>query len=201
MEGKKFNRLTFIKKTNERRNGNILWDCQCECGNITRIVKWDVTSGNTKSCGCFKDEMIAKTGKNNVTHGMRYTKIYKIWEGMKRRCNSEKAERYSSYGGKGITYIKEWEQFVPFHEWAINNGYEEGLSIDRIDVNGNYEPSNCQWIPLEQQAYNKTNSNVVEYKGKKITIGELAKLTNKPYHLLYQRIVKLEWTIEDAVKK
>lgn len=198
--GEKFNKLTVLNKTNEKANKTYLWLCECECGNLTKVKKWNITSGNTRSCGCLKVESIKKVGQQNISHGMRYTKIYKIWESMKRRCNNEKAERYASYGGRGITYCEEWEKFDGFYEWVKESGYKEGLSIDRIDVDGNYEPSNCRWVTLEQQSFNKTNSRKVHYKDKELTIAELAKKTGKSYHLLYQRIVKLGWSVSESTK-
>lgn len=200
IKGDKFNRLIVIDKTNEKSNNSYLWLCKCDCGNEIKVKKWNLTSGNTKSCGCLKIENIKIAAQRNITHGMRHTKIYKIWESMKRRCNSEKTERYASYGGRGITYCEEWERFEPFYEWAKVSGYEEGLSIDRIDVNGNYEPSNCRWVTLEKQSFNKTNNRKVSYEDKELTIGELAKATDKSYHLLYQRIVKLGWSVNESIK-
>lgn len=199
VSGKKFNKLVFVRRTNERRNGNILWECKCDCGNVTLVKKWDVTSGNTKSCGCLKMDVVKKMNQQNTSHGMSGTKIYKIWESMKRRCDSNKTERYSNYGGRGITYCDKWDKFEGFHEWSKKSGYKEGLSIDRIDVNGNYEPSNCRWVTLEKQSFNKTNSRKVAYKNKELTIAELAKETGKSYHLLYQRIVKLGWNVNESI--
>lgn len=156
--GKTFNRLTVVKKTSEKKNNSYLWLCECQCGKEAKLSKWHITSGNTKSCGCLKLENVKKMNKAKTTHGMRYTRIYKVWEAMKRRCNSEVCEKYPIYGGRGITYCKEWENFEPFHRWAMENGYEEHLTIDRIDVNGNYEPSNCRWSTWKQQANNKRNT-------------------------------------------
>lgn len=200
IEGTKFNDLTVIRKTKEKSNESYLWLCRCDCGNEVKVKKWNLTSGNTKSCGCLKMESVKKMNQKNTTHGMTRTKLYRVWESMKRRCDSDKAERYPNYGGRGITYCDEWKEFSGFHKWAKNNGYKEGLSIDRIDVDGNYEPGNCRWVTLEEQSFNKTNSRKVPYKDKELTIAELAKETGKTYHLLYQRIVKLNWNINESIK-
>ena len=198
--GKRYNKLTVIRKTSEKSHNSYLWECKCDCGNITLVKKWNITSGNTKSCGCLKLNSVKKMNRINTTHGMSRSKLYRVWESMKRRCDNSKTERYASYGGRGITYCKEWSKFENFYGWAKANGYEEGLSLDRIDVNGNYEPSNCRWIPLKKQAYNKTNSRKVSYNNKELTIAELANKTGKPYHLIYQRIIKLGWDVEEAIK-
>lgn len=198
--GKKFNKLTVLKKTDEKASKSYLWLCKCDCGNFTKTKKWNITSGNTKSCGCLKMDVVKMMNRQNTSHGMSGTKIYRVWESMKRRCDSKKAERYANYGGRGITYCEEWEDFKGFYEWVEESGYKEGLTIDRIDVNGNYEPSNCRWVTLEQQSFNKTNSRKFNYKGEELTIAELAKASGKSYHLVYQRLVKLGWNVNDSIK-
>ena len=199
--GKKFNRLKVVKRLKKNSRGEVIFLCTCECGNNIEVRKWNLTSGNTKSCGCLKSETSSNLGKSHTTHGMRYTKIYKIWESMKRRCDSKVCERYMNYGDRGIKYVDSWKEFVPFYEWAIKNGYKEGLSIDRIDVDGNYEPSNCQWVTLKKQHLNKTTSTKIEYNGAFYTVSELAEMSGVSYHTLYQRLFRLNWNIEDATKK
>lgn len=190
LTGKQFGRLTVIEKSGYVGK-KIAWLCKCECDNTTIVSGSNLVTKAVQSCGCLN--------KANTKHGMRYTKIYKIWESMKRRCLNPKVERYMSYGGRGIKFCDEWNNFIPFYEWAKSAGYKEGLSIDRIDVDGNYEPNNCRWITMKEQSNNKTTSNFVTYKGEIKTIPNVAEETKIPYFRLYQRIVKLGWNIERAV--
>lgn len=196
LTGLRFGKLKVIRR-NGRKGGKIAWLCKCDCGNTHTTISNNITSGVTRSCGCLVREKAIETNK---THGMRYTKLYKIWESMKRRCDCPSTERYKNYGGRGISYCSEWIKFEPFMDWAIKNGYKEKMSIERVDVNGNYCPENCKWIPLDDQRNNKTNSSKVEYKGKMITISELSNATEKPYMLLWLRIFRLKWSVEKAAE-
>lgn len=191
----RFGRLLALKPA-EKRNGKSCWSCLCDCGNITIVYQYKLLNGETKSCGCLRREKFTRT-----THGQRYTKLYKIWESMKRRCDSPRCDRYKSYGGRGIKYIPEWKNFEPFFEWAKSSGYQDGLSIDRIDPNGDYKPKNCRWIPLSEQAFNKTNSLIFTYDGETKCLSEWAEITGIPYERLYQRIRKLGQTFERAIEK
>lgn len=141
LKGKRFGRLTALREIG-RRNKYILWECQCDCGNIS-YVRSSALKTHIRSCGCL-------LGKN-ITHGetrnKRVSKLYGIWHGMRVRCYSHISKVYKSYGNKGIKICKEWDNYINFKNWAILAGYQEGLSIDRIDTKGNYTPENCQWIP------------------------------------------------------
>ena len=119
------------------------------------------------------------TGKK---YGMKNTRLYNVWGGMKNRCRNKNSSDYVDYGGRGISYCKEWEDFIPFYNWAIENGYEEGLSIDRVDNNGNYEPSNCRWATTKQQANNRRTNVITEYKGQKFTLKELSEKLDISYY-------------------
>lgn len=134
-------------------------------------------------------------------HGMRHTRLYKIWEAMKRRCDSPKAERYPRYGGRGIRYCEEWKNFIPFMEWAFENGYVDGLSIERIDTDGNYCPENCKWIPLKQQANNTSQNRHVTMRGEKMTIAQFAEKLGAPYSAVYQEICILHWSPEKCAER
>ena len=196
LTGQRFGKLIAIRKDGHLGK-KVAWLCKCDCGNYKRITADRLTMGQTKSCGCLHSEI----AKNRlITHGQTHTKLYKVWEAMKRRCDSPKCDHYPLYGGRGIHYIPEWKKFEPFYHWALSAGYKDGLSIDRINVNGNYCPENCQWIPLKQQAYNKTTSKFVTLSGKTLTISEWCERLKLPYELVYQRIVKLGWNPEKAFK-
>lgn len=172
--GQRFGRLTVLERTNLRRRKKVLWRCLCDCGKETLVITNHLTNGNTKSCGCLHLE------GNRKTHGQCGTRLYRIWKSMKTRCYSPTSPIYKHYGGRGITICDEWQKFQPFYKWAMANGYSDKLSIDRIDVNGNYEPSNCRWATSEEQ-HNNTRRNVM------LTCnGETLSLTNGHTKLICQ---------------
>jgi hypothetical protein len=120
-------------------------------------------------------------------HGMSYTKIYGVWHGMNGRCHYPKHKHYKNYGGRGISVCEEWKEFIPFYEWAVANGYQENLTLDRIDVNGNYCPENCRWVDRFVQNNNKRGNRYIEFEGKKQTLTQWAKeLGIKPNSLIYR---------------
>ena len=174
--GDKFGRLTVIEKAKSIK-GRAMWLCLCECGNKTTVIGSNLIRGNSLSCGCLTDEL---NSKRMSTHGKSKTRIYGIWIGMKQRCYNPKVNSYKNYGGKGITVCDEWmgeNGFCNFEEWSIKNGYSEDLTIDRIDPNGNYEPSNCRWADKETQMNNMTTNIYLTYNGKKQTISQWSKET------------------------
>lgn len=201
---KKFGKLTIIelhhKKQHIDKKGVIRYReyylCECECGNTKVIEKSQLTTGHTKSCGCLQKSI---TSKKHKTHGLSKTKIYKIWLGIKDRCFREKSIDYKNYGGRGITIQKEWLDFKNFYEWAKNNGYKEGLTIERIDVNGNYEPSNCKWIENALQSHNTRVNHYLTYNGKTQIISEWAKEMNFKHGATISGRLKNGWTIEEAL--
>lgn len=152
LNGKTFGRLTVISDP-IHKNGKIYFKCRCSCENktITEVRADELKSGTSKSCGCYALELKTKTG-------MSRERIYGIWDGMIRRCNDKDNKRYLNYGARGITICKEWYDFLTFREWAFNNGYKDNLTIERIDVDKNYEPNNCTWITMKEQARNKTTT-------------------------------------------
>lgn len=132
---------------------------------------------------------------------MKKTRLYYVWNSMKQRCLNENDCRYNSYGGRGITIYEEWKNnFGTFREWALANGYRDDLTIDRIDVNGNYEPSNCRWITNKEQQNNTRRSRLIEFNGEIHTIAEWAEIIGVSYKSLYSRI-RRNWTIEKALTK
>lgn len=140
-------------------------------------------------------------GRFKPIHGKRHEPIYKIWSAMKRRCNSPKDKRYNNYGGRGITICDEWEKnFETFYEWSMKNGYKKGLTIDRIDCNGNYEPSNCRWVTTKVQNRNYSRNHKVTYEGNEYCIVELSEMFDIPYRRLLWRLNK-GWSIEKALEK
>ena len=156
IQGKTFGRLTVLGYSHNNKHGQSMWRCRCECGKEIVAAGLHLKSGHTKSCGCFRDDALDKT---RTKHGLKKTRLYRIWSCMKARCFIEKSTNYHNYGGRGITVCDEWRHdFQAFYDWAVANGYSDELSIDRIDVNGNYEPSNCRWATAKEQNQNTRRS-------------------------------------------
>ena len=168
LTGKKFGKLEVIG-VHDTGSRKTYYVCQCDCGNI-KVVRADaLISGATKSCGCIKKEQDKINLSANHKHKMSGTRIYETWQDMKRRCYNKQNARYDRYGGRGITVCDEWlNNFQSFYDWAISNGYSDDLTIDRIDNDGNYEPSNCRWSTAKEQCNNR-GSNI------NITIGNATK--------------------------
>ena len=186
--GRKFGKLTVISRAENTSSGKAKWICICDCGGEKKksVTTYDLRSGRVKSCGCLYFE---SNRERNKKHGKTKTKIYRIWSGMKARCSRPSSFAYKNYGGRGITICKEWlHDFQAFYDWAMAHGYADDLSIDRIDVNGNYEPSNCIWTSMKKQENNRRNNRIIEFCGEKYTVAELADLLSIPYATLLNRI-------------
>lgn len=185
LQGFHFGSLTVLQLAKSRGHG-AWWLCQCKCGNQKEIPASDMVQGKIKSCGCEHAERI---GKASTTHGMTKNRTYKLWQAMKMRCNRINQD----YSCRGITYCDRWESFENFY---LDMGeVPDGMSLDRIDPNGNYEPSNCRWADQETQANNKRSSVFIEWNGKKQTITQWAKeLGMKPDKLRARK--RYGWSLE-----
>lgn len=191
--GKKYNMLTVIKRLESTKEGVTRWLCKCDCGNTTIVRGCNLKSGAVKSCGC-----LSKITKPTLTHGMSKSRIYSIYCGIKSRCKNKNGKAYRNYGERKISICKEWdEDFLCFYKWAIENGYNDNLTIERIDVDGNYEPKNCKWIKMKEQYYNKRNT--IKYKGK--CLSQICKEYSMPYNTVYRRITVGKMSIEEALAK
>ena len=152
LTGQKFGRLTVVERHGVK-DGHAAWLCKCDCGNTTVVNGRNLRNGRTTSCGCLHKEQLSA---RSITHGLTNTRLHRIWHCMINRCTYEKGKDFPFYGGRGIKVCDEWKNdFKAFFDWAMENGYSDKLSIDRIDVNGNYEPSNCRWETMKAQANNR----------------------------------------------
>lgn len=181
MTGKKYGRLTVLGRDYTIIHTHAHWRCLCECGNEVTIRGTSIRQGDYVSCGCYRRDR----GADMMTkHEMYYHPSYQTWNHMMTRCYNEKCEDYPDYGGRGIEVCERWHDVRLFCEDMGER--PKGLSIDRIDVNGNYEPSNCRWATDEIQVNNRRNSTAIEFEGKTYTNSQLArKLNIKPQDLHY----------------
>lgn len=168
LAGKRFGKLTVVKKIG-RKNRSNYWQCHCDCGNDVNCYQYNLMRGTSTSCGCLRS-YYSKQSRN--CHGESTGILYKKWSSIKTRCTNQNDPHYKDYGGRGIKLCDEWQEYWPFREWAYANGYQEDLTIERKDVNGNYCPENCCWITGFEQASNKRRSVFLEYGGKKQTISQ-----------------------------
>ena len=190
LTNQKFGRLTAIKRVDDEKNGKVQWLCQCDCGRQCIVRAQDLTKRHTTSCGCYYKEVHTKHGKSK-------DRLYSIWNGMRHRVTDDKHISYASYGGRGIKMCQEWfEDFEQFYVWAIESGYKEELTIDRIDVDGDYEPNNCRWVTTKEQSFNKRNTVTVHYNDKEYTVADISSLTGLKPPTIYQRI-KRGWSAKE----
>ena len=201
--GDKIGRWTVIEEADPVPCGgrNIrMWLCKCECGTIRVVREPSLKTEVSKSCGCLHSEIMKDVGKIHTTHGMSNSRLYAIYKHMRNRCYNKNDNRYYCYGAKGITICDEWlNSFETFMEWSMNNGYTDGLSIDRIDCSKMYCPDNCRWVDINVQANNKSTNRVYEYNDEKHTIAEWARIYNMNYKKLWKRLVAFGWDVERAL--
>lgn len=205
--GMRFGRLTVVEKAD---HGRSWWKCKCDCGNEKEVVAYRLFE--LKSCGCYEKENLKKIGKNNKTHGMTDTRLYHVYSNIHDRCYNPNYKYYHRYGGRGITVCEEWKHsFENFYKWAIESGYDESKSgkeqsLDRIDVNGNYEPSNCRWVTQKQQMHNIGRTVYMEYNGEKVPMVEFCEENGISYPAFARRRldkgfsaeqILLDWNIKN----
>lgn len=196
--GKRFGFLTVIDFY-EMKNYRHYWRCLCDCGNEIIVRGQNLTNGNTQSCGCYHKKRASEANNHPKTHGLSNTRIYHCWQEMIKRCYTKTQMYYNDYGGRGITVCDRWlHSFENFYA-DMSNTYQEGLTLDRIDVNKGYSPDNCRWITFKQQQNNKRNNHLVTYNGETKTISEWADISGIPYKTLWNRFSTLGWSAEKAI--
>lgn len=197
MKGKTYGRLTTTD--HDKMVGGVrMVKCSCECGNTGEYRLSDLKSGNTRSCGCLFKETRQYAHR---THGKGDTRLYSIWTNMKTRCNNKNTPTYEYYGRRGIRLSKEWdEDFRSFYDWAIENGYRETLTIERLDCNGNYEPSNCTWIKRSEQNKNRRNNIIIDINGESSTLRDWCIRFGLVYKNVHQYMLRKNQTAEKTLR-
>lgn len=197
--GKVYGRLTVIDATPHKGAGRIKVLCRCQCGTVKLVDRLEVSTGGIKSCGCLVVEQVRAMG---LKHGGEGSPLYSTWHTLKVRCNNANAENFHNYGGRGIAVCDAWQSdFAAFRDWSLANGYKPGLEIDRIDVNGDYEPDNCRWTTDIVNANNRRNNVLLTAFGETMTMSNWARDARcaVSYPTLKQRIYKGGFTHEAAI--
>ena len=210
LDGQKFGRLTVIKRCENDSDGTTRQLCICDCGKYTKVRSRALLTGNTKSCGCFKSDSSKERASEQRWNNVHIKEILPFKKRicdvrmmMIQRCTNPKNTSYNNYGGRGISVCDEWidknNGAKKFYEWMMSNGYKDGLTVDRIDVNGNYEPSNCRLVDDVTQMNNKRNNRLLTHNGETHTMAEWARMTNIPYYILIDRINRCNWSADRAL--
>lgn len=185
LTGKHFGKLKVEKYFGMDTKHHHLWECHCECGKTILLSSTDLNRKHIKSCGCFSRPI-----------GLSYSRLSRILRNIKQRCYNTNNPRFNVYGAKGITICDEWKNdFMSFYTWAMENGYRDDLTIDRIDVNGNYEPKNCRWISNQEQQFNKNTNVNITYNNKTQCIKLWSIETGIPAKAISWRL-KHNWSVE-----
>lgn len=191
LTGKRYGKLLVVRRKGSR-NGKAMWECSCDCGNKSIVSTGDLNSGKTQSCGCVKT-------KHGCDRSGKRTRLYRIWTGMKTRCNNKSDHLYRLYGARGITVCDEWrDSFEAFRDWAQGSGYRDDLTIDRIDSNGPYSPENCQWATYKEQENNRRNNRIITCDGVTKTLSQWSSATGIHRGTIQYRL-NHGWTPEQAL--
>lgn len=190
LRGGRFGRLEVLERKAIPKNGRnrVYWKCLCECGGQVDVRTDSLTRGLVQSCGCLKRERDRINLTANHSHKMSGTRLYHTWTQMKQRCHNKNNNSYERYGGRGIKVCKEWrESFDPFHVWAIENGYSDNMTIERIDNNADYSPDNCRWATNKEQSRNRRSNIKIAHQGRKVTLMELSEISGIDYKVIHGR--------------
>lgn len=194
LRGMKFGRLTVVRYAGRASPKGALWECACDCGTIHTTRGRSLTSGSTSSCGCL---WLDKQADRSTIHGGKGTRIYGIWQGMLRRCADPRHDPRGRYATRGITVCDRWRDFEAFR--ADMGDPPAGMSIERVNNDGDYEPGNCRWATQKEQMRNTVKSHHIEFDGRRLTLGEWAERIDIRPSTLSNRIMRYGWSIEDAL--
>jgi hypothetical protein len=194
--GQKFGRLLVVSRAGSDKRGEALWECECDCGAVTVVAGSNLRKGRTKSCGCYKEELLA-TGQLHTTHGMCGTPTYSSWQNILQRCLNKNSTFYYRYGGRGIKICEDWLTFENFYR-DMGECPETG-TIDRIDNNGDYEPGNCRWATQKTNSRNKNNNVNITYLGKTQCVAAWEEELGFNYGTLWNRLYTFKWSLEKAM--
>ena len=193
LTGKRFGRLTVIGIDEGRQSRKTYWICQCDCGKISSHRADGLIRGSIRSCGCLKNELSAERVAKNHKHKQSGTRLYHIWQGMKKRCYTETSPNYPTWGGRGIKMCDEWrDSFESFYEWAMENGYKDTLTIDRVDNDGDYTPENCRWATVREQSRNRRSNIPITIGNATKTMMEWCEIFNLDYKMVNARYKRME---------
>lgn len=196
LTGKRFGHWVVISRA-ENKGHHTMWNCKCDCGTKKAVYASHLTSGLSPSCGCITRGAI---GGLNRSHGMSKTRIYEIWCGIKKRCENPNSSGFHIYGSREIKICDLWRHdFLKFYDWAIKNGYSDSLTIDRIDVNGDYCPENCRWVDAKTQSNNTRRTIIVNYNGESLSVKQLSEKIGANYNRLLKAIRKYNMNVDDAI--
>ena len=200
LAGKRFGRWGVVAVA-EKHSGHTYWLCLCDCGTVKEVYARSLTLGKSVSCGCHRDE---ETSRRNFKHGVttgchtnQPPRTYNCWRNMKARCQNPKNHKYPVYGGRGITVCARWNTFANFY--ADMGQCPDGMSIDRIDNNGNYEPANCRWATVEQQMSNQNTNTMLTHNGETKTVSQWARELGMHRTTILQRIYRSGWSVDKAL--
>jgi len=197
LTGKRFGRLYATNRIPGLKNKRVMYHCVCDCGKEIEVRSESLRNGHTQSCGCRHKDIVAQ---NSTKHGKAHTRLYRIWGSMIQRCHNSNDDNYKNYGGRGITVCDVWRNnFESFYQWAINNGYNGNLEIDREDNNRGYSPNNCRFVTRIENQRNRRCTKLVKYKNDIKPLAQLCEEMHKDYNLVLNRINNYGWSAERAL--
>ena len=201
LAGQRFGRLTVVSRAENTLEGRARWLCKCICGNQTVATGKGLRNGCTKSCGC----LIKDVNLSRATHGdskrQKMKRLYRIWCAVKSRVSNKNQPQYKDYGGRGITICEDWaSDYITFRDWSLKNGYNDTLTIDRIDNEKGYYPDNCRWVSMRTQQRNKSRNRDITFNNETKTLSEWAEALGMNYFTLHKRM-QHGWSIEKAFTK